>query len=259
MAGEWRLSAVEFDVLWRELGFGEPPYPLELPSPGETDDERARIVSETLDDLAARRLVDRELADREAGLLAALVLLGTSQVVIDAHLVLADHVRLVAARTGDRAALVLQLRERLIVRAIPGPRLDEALTELLPAVPAAHGQSVTVPHAVLTAALSQLGEGGGAWDFEQALRDAGVRGQDVRWIAGLIWAERGDGAQFGATARWPGGGEQRLGYLSWFATGDGGVVIHRQGDGQWVTLAPGDPSRLVARLLDMARAPGGTA
>ena len=49
MASEWRLSAVEFDVLWRELRLGQPPYPLDIPSPGTTirhdDEERAEIVA----------------------------------------------------------------------------------------------------------------------------------------------------------------------------------------------------------------------
>jgi hypothetical protein len=263
MTGEWRLSDVEFDVVWRELGFGTPPYPLELPSPGTTHDERSEIVATVRTGLAARGLTGEDGAPRPE-LADALTLLATSDVLIDGHLVLAEHIRLVAARSGDRAAMTLQLRERLIVRAVAGPRLSAALTELLPATPPAPGQSLSLPYQALEEALRRLGEGGGGWEFEQALRAAGVRGQDVRWMAGLATAGgRSTGAQFGVTLRHGiegnrDGGERRDGVLSWYATEEGGVVIHRQDGGDWVTVAPGDAARLIGRLDELTAHAAGT-
>jgi hypothetical protein len=269
MTGEWRLSAVEFDVTWRELGFGAPPYPLEVPSPGTTDAERAEIVA-----TARGRLADRGLASPDgtppAGLVDALTLLASSDVLLDGHLVLAEHIRLVAARYGDRAVVALQLGERLIVRALEGPRLSTALAELLPAAQAAPGQSVTLPYQALADALAGLGDGGGAWEFEQALRAAGVRGQDVRWIAGLATAGgRSSGAQFGISLRRRStgtepnrtmdGGDLRAGVVSWYATQEGGVVIHRQQGSDWVTIGPGNAARLVGRLDELTAAATGTA
>jgi EspG family len=252
MVGEWRLSAVEFDVLWRELRFGEPPYPLDILSPGTTHEERAEIVAAVTAALAARGLTGddgapvRELSD-------AIHLLATSEVTIDGRLVLDEHIGLAAARVADRAVIVLQRRDRLIVRAMTGPRLAAALTELLPRTPPAHGQSVRLTYEALTGALTRLGENGSTWEFDQALKSAGVRGQDIKWIAGLANAKNSNGAQFGVTIRRSGGSEQRRGPLSWYATENGGVVIHRQEGSNWVTIAPGDPARLVARLEHMAR------
>jgi len=246
VTGQWRLSAVDFDVLWREAGHGEPPYPLEIPSPGRTHQERAEIVAAVRADLAARGT---------GGLAEAVALLAGGDVLIDGHLVLDDYVRLVATRVADRAAMALQHQDRLIVRAMAGPRLDAALVELLPATPAAHGQSVSLPYQALTGALAGLVEQGSAWEFERALKQAGIRGQDVRWIVGMLGAGRGNGAQFGVTVRRDGGREQRLGILSWYATATGGVLIHRPPGGQWVTIAPGDPARLVSWLAEMATRP----
>src|SRR5215212_5780958 len=103
MTGEWRLQDVEFDVLWRGLGFGAPPYPLELPSPGTTHEERDRIEA-----TVATGLADSGLAGEDGTplpeLAGALTLLATSEVLIDAHLVLTEHVRVAATRAGERAA-----------------------------------------------------------------------------------------------------------------------------------------------------------
>jgi EspG family len=244
----WDLADVEFDVLWRELGLGAPPYPIEVPSPGTTYEERAQIVEAVRGGLAARGIRP------ELGLTEALTLAATNEVLLDGHLVLDEHLRLLAARAGDRATMVLQRGPDLQVRAMPGPRLAAALTELLPPIPPAHGQSVRLPAEVLSGALRRLGEGGSIWELEDALRQAGIRGPDARWIAALAQGPaRASAAQLGLVVRGP-GGERRLGPLSWYATEDGGVVVQRQAGSDWVTIAPGDPARLVARLEDLAAA-----
>lgn len=242
MPDEWRLSAVEFDVVWRELGFGAPPYPLELPSPGTTDDERAEIVD------AVTTALDERGVRLDDGLQDALALVAGSDVLYDGHLVLDDHIRLLAARTGDRAAAVLQHGDELAVWALPGPRLGRLVTELLPQTPPAPGQSVRLPAEVLAGALRALSEGESVWEFEETLRRAGVRGPDVRWIAGLAQAPSANGAQFGVTERGRDGGERRLGLVSWYATEEGGVIIQRQPGSEWLTIAPGDAARIVTRL-----------
>jgi EspG family len=254
MVSEWRLSAVEFDVLWRELRLGEPPYPFDIPSPGTTYEERAEIVATVTAALAARGLTGgdgapvRELSD-------AMHLLASSEVTIDGRLMLDERIGLAAARVADRAVIILQRRERLVVRAMAGPRLVAALTELLPPTPPARGQSLRLTYEALTGALTRLGESGSIWEFGQALKDAGIpgiRGQDIRWLAALMNAKNSNGAQFGVTMRRSDGGKQRRGLLSWYATEDGGVVIQRQQGGDWVTITPGNPAHVVARLSDMA-------
>src|SRR5215204_3989394 len=96
---EWRLSAVELDVLWREFGRGLPPYPLELPSPGTTFEERAEIVTGVWAQLAGRGVVapgpDRRLPP---DIDEALSVLENGRVVIDGILDFGEQVGLLAAR-----------------------------------------------------------------------------------------------------------------------------------------------------------------
>ncbi len=248
MVAEWPLTAVEFDVLWRDrLRLGEPPYPLEVPSPGTSHEERALIVAAATADLAGRGVLHDgepppELAD-------AMTMLATGDELIDGHLVFAEHVRLAATRAGDRAAMALQSGDRVTVRLFDGARLGSTLVELLPQVPPAHGQSVSLSYRALTDALTGLGAGASLWEFEQQLKAAGVRGQDVRWIAGMVGGTGASGAQLGVTRR-----AGRVGLVSWFATADGGVLMQRHGDSDWITVAPGDPARVVARLEDLTAA-----
>lgn len=247
---EWPLSALEFDVVWRELGFGDPPYPIDVPSPGTSHTERAQIV----DDVAAR-LRERGVmrADGLDPLLVrSLTMVATGEFVIDGRIESEQNLRLAAARAADHAALVVQLGDRIGVSAFPGPRLTSVLTELLPPVAPAHGQSVSLSHSLFTDALRGYGETGSAWDFERALKDGGVRGSDVRWIAGVVHGSGATSAQLGVTRRAQGRTDRRLGFVSWLATADGGVVLQRHGDSDWMTLAPCDPARLVARLDELA-------
>jgi len=242
MVAEWPLSAVEFDVLWRDLlRLGEPPYPLEVPSPGTTDEERAGIVAVVTADLGGRGLLVDGAPLPE--LVDAMTMLARGDVLVDGHLVFDEHVRMAATRVGDHAAMVLQLGERISVRLFDGARLGSAIIGLLPEIQSAHGQSVSLSHQALTDALAGLGRGASLWEFEQELKAAGVRGQDVRWIAGMVGGADAGGAQLGVTER-----GRRVGLVSWFATADGGVLMQRQGDSDWITVAPGDPARVVARL-----------
>lgn len=247
---EWPLSDVEFDVLWRELGHGEPPYPIDVPSPGTTHTERARVVADVAAALRGRGVFDADGPDPR--LADALSLVATSDLVIDGRIEAERNLRLVAARAGDRAALVVQLGERIGVSAFAGPRLTAVLTDLLPAAPPLPGQPVSVSHSVFTGALRGYGETGSAWDFEHALRQGGVRGGDVRWIAGVVHGTGASAVQLGVTRRERGRTTRRLGHVSWLATAEGGVVLQRQDASEWLTLAPCDAPRLVARLEELA-------
>lgn len=254
---EWRLSAVEFDVLWREMELGEPPYPLELPSPGATYDERDEIVDTVWGELAQRGIVAAD-DDPPPDLADALTLLATGEVTIDAQLALDVKLQALAAHSGPRGAVVAQRDDQVLLQTMDGARVTSALVEMLPAVPAAHGQSVSLPEAPYTAALTRLANGdGGIWEFERALRDAGVSGRDVRWIAALAQAERTHGAQFGVNLRL-GGRYERAGFLSWYASPEGAVLIHRRpgSGGDWVTIAPIDAVRLAGLIDELAAGRG---
>jgi hypothetical protein len=255
---EWRLSDVELDVLWRELELGEPPYPLELPSPGATYDERDEIVDRVWGELAQRGVVEPDADDPPPALADALALLATGDVTIDLQLALDVKLQALAARSGPRGVVVAQRQDQVLLQTMDGARVTGALVEMLPAAPPAHGQSISLPDAPFSAALTKLVNGeGGIWEFEQALRDAGVSGRDVRWIAAMAQSERTQGAQFGVNVR-RGEKHERAGFLSWYANDSGSVVLHRKpgSSGDWITIAPADSGRLVAMLGELAAGQG---
>jgi hypothetical protein len=248
---EWRLSAVEFDVLWQEFGRGIPPYPLELPSPGRTYGERAEIVAQVWAELARRGIVE---AGRDRRLPPDIddtfTVLDAGEIVIDGLVSIGEQIGLLAARDGGRGALVVQHGDDLLlIGRMDGALLSGALVELLPDVPAADGQPVSLPYQVLAGVLRMLADGGGnGGELEQTLRDAGVSARDVRWIAGLAQGEQSHAVQFGVNIN-----GNRIGVLSWYATKQGGVLVTRQKEpaGDWVTITPSDPTRLVGRLDEL--------
>lgn len=249
---EWRMSAVEFDVLWREFGRGLPPYPLDLPSPGTTYGERAQIVAEIWAQLARRGVVDAGPRRRlPAGIDDALSVLAKGRITIDGIIDHGEQVCLLAAKDGVRAALVLQRDDDIqLLATMDAALLSGRLIELLPSSPPAHGQPVSLPYQLLTDVLGKLARGDiDSVEFERLLRLAGVSGPDVRWIAGLAQGDQGHAVQFGVNIE-----GNRTGVLSWYATEQGGVLVTRQKepDGDWVTITPSDPVRVVSRLDDLA-------
>ena len=249
---EWRLSAVEFDVLWREFGRGLPPYPLDLPSPGTTYGEREQIVAQIWAQLAGRGVVEAGPQRRlPPDIDEALTVLANGRVVIDGIIDLGEQVGLLAAKDGVRAALVMQRDDDIrLLAAMDAALLPARLVELLPRVPPAHGQSVSLPYQLLTDVLGKLARGDiDSLEFEQSLRAAGVSARDVRWIAGLAQGDQSHAVQFGVNIE-----GSRIGVLSWYATEQGGVLVTRQKapDGDWVTITPSDPVRVIGRLDELA-------
>jgi len=133
---EWRLSAVELDVLWREFGRGLPPYPLELPSPGATYGERAEVVAQIWAQLAARGVVEHGPQRRlPPDIDDALEVLHNGRVVIDGILDFGEQVGLLAARDGVRAAMALQRGDDVrLLATMDAALLSGRLVELLPDV-----------------------------------------------------------------------------------------------------------------------------
>lgn len=251
---EWRLSAVEFDVLWREFGRGMPPYPLELPSPGTTYEERAVIVDEVWAELARRGIVEANSGGAHRRLPPhiddTLTVLDSGEIIIDGLVDVGEQVGLLAARQGAKGALVMQRGDDLLLLGtMDGAMLSGALIELLPDVPAARGQSISLPYDVLSEVLKKLAHGDvDGVEFEQTLRDVGVSARDVRWIAGLAQGDQNHAVQFGVNVH-----GNRVGVLSWYATEQGGVLVTRRKEptGDWVTISPSDPTRLVGRLDEL--------
>lgn len=249
---EWRMSAVEFDVMWREFGRGLPPYPLELPSPGTTYGERDEIVGQVWAKLAERGVVEPGPRRRlPPDIDDALAVLDNGPIVIDGIIDLGEQVNMLAARNGTRAALVMQRSDDVrLLATMDAALLSSRLIELLPNIAPAHGQSVSLPYQLLTDVLGKLARGDiDSLEFEQSLRAAGVSGRDVRWIAGLAQGDQSHAAQFGVNVE-----GVRVGVVSWYATEQGGVLVTRRKapEGDWVTITPSDPVRVVGRLDELA-------
>ncbi|TDQ05242.1 ESX secretion-associated protein EspG [Labedaea rhizosphaerae] len=172
---EFALSATEFDVVWRGLGYGLPPLILDVPSPGATYTERAVIEREVWDALGGRGLADGPGQPRPA--VAALF-------AVIAERKKAIELRVGALRTvlavGPRRAVLAQLDgDRMWFATVPETGLAATIVEVLPAAPAGAGRSVTVDARALAAAEAASTP----IARQKALQDSGVARGDARALA----------------------------------------------------------------------------
>lgn len=110
----WRFTALEFAALWYALDLGEPPYPLEVTSAGQTEAEHTELCRRTLADLSRRSAFGQDWDDEEP--VAALRTLVRPRYWIDS-LWVADAQdrrlpRMLAACDDRRLVLACQLRTR---------------------------------------------------------------------------------------------------------------------------------------------------
>lgn len=219
-AGEF-LSPRALDFLWESVDGGEPPYPIEIRSHGETMDERA----------ALRRRVLAELP-RAADLADLLTVLATARRSVDAVFQAGPDgpaTAALAAATGGRALLAVQRGDGLWLRPIDPGALVSSVVDLLPAAPRGTEPSVTVP-------LDEL--------------EAGGRTHADRQVLARFAAQRNHRAgQFAANARRPMGGRSRSPVLSWFDTDSGRYLTYPKRG--WVTIAPADPATLRHQLTGL--------
>ncbi|WP_051385982.1 ESX secretion-associated protein EspG [Actinokineospora inagensis] len=244
------LTLVEFDLLWESLGRTDRPYPLEVPSFGETVDDRDRLRKEVIDGLIARGLHDGNDLDRD--LEDSLGLLWQHEYSVDGLLSVGRHVRLIGAGRGTRTVLAMQMGERV---RIGQPRHGGIVAEILALLPDAEpgpGTSVTLPKSVFHNAIDAYVDSGFA-GLETALNQGGVTGRDMRTIATLVENSRHGGGQVAANSVDRLGRRTRTDVVNWFDTTAGRYLAlpgKREGV-DWITLAPADPPRLAKRLHDL--------
>jgi ESX secretion-associated protein EspG len=245
----WDLSTVEMDVLVETLRLPSLPYPLEVPSPGVTFDDRRRHVEAVLADLAGRGLVRTDLT---GDLGVAIELLASGELVIDGRLAVGRPLDLVGALRGDQAALAVQTGDTVRVSLVHERDLVRLIVDMLPPLRRLTGNSKSIPHEALTNALTAFAESGDYFEFERILTQAGVRDQDVRLLAGLVRAGSA-AAQFGVALRTPTTDAYRERRVwAWYATEAGGVLLSNDSTGSpaWTTLVPADPARVGQYLRD---------
>lgn len=247
---DWTLSIVDIDVLVEMSLLPSPPYPLEVPSPGETFDKRRRHVDMVRAALASRGLVQG--TNIAGDLREALTLLVTGELVIDGRFSIGQPLDVVGVVRDDQAALAVQTDDKVRLSLVPDHVLTGMIVDLLPASRKLAGNSTSVPHAALTRALTAITRSGDFFEFEQILGQAGVRDQDVRLLAELARA-KGAAAQFGVALRTPTTDVYRKRRVwTWYTTNAGGVLLGLDSADSptWTTLVPADPARVGQYLRD---------
>lgn len=242
---EFLLSPREFDVLWHELRLGRMPYPLDVPSEGDTEQDRRVLREKTLDELRLRGLADDHRLEEY------LRLLDDHDVSVDAVAGLDRTVRALAVSNGRRAVLAIIDDDRVGLLAIRETGLAREIVRVLPDGEPGPGTAVNVRVETLRDAVAiQEAEESGSddlWgaaeemDDQAALQQAGLSSQDAKQL-GELAANRVAGGQFGVTR-----GRERSGVvINWFDTHQGRYLMVNS-DG-WLSLSPTDNDRIASRI-----------
>jgi hypothetical protein len=240
---EFLLSPREFDVLWHELRLGRMPYPLDVPSEGDTEQDRRVLREKTLDDLRQRGLVDNQRLEDY------LRLLDDHEVSVDAVAGLDRTVRALAVSNGSRAVLAIIDGERVGLLAIRETGIAREIVRVLPDGEPGPGTAVNVRVETLreAVALQEDEDSDDSWgaddemDDRAALQQAGLSSQDAKQF-GELASNRVAGGQFGVTR-----GRQRSSVvINWFDTHQGRYLMVNS-DG-WLSLSPTDNDRIATRI-----------
>lgn len=229
------LTPLAWDFLWEAAGAGELPYPLEVPSHGETVDERARLRSQVFAELRSQGMVDgRGRADPR--LEDWLGLIGRAEHSIDSVFIAhtdGPSVRALAVGNGGTALMATQDPQGLWLRPLPPGSLVSSVVEQLPPARRGTEPSLTLP-------VDEVAAGGNR--------------PDQKALASLFEQPRLRAGQLAANSRNRLGGRKRSIPLSWFDTDSGRYLTYtKKGrDGRdWATIAPADPPTLRKTLTDL--------
>ncbi|GAA5123042.1 ESX secretion-associated protein EspG [Haloechinothrix salitolerans] len=244
------LSTLELDVVWEAEGLGPRHVALGVPSPGTTHAERAEFVDKAWAALEARGLArDQRIA---GALLDQLGVLANPQRCVDVWL-WADHpVHGLAASSGNDAVLGLVDGDEFWLIPARADTLVESAVSVAGELPAGVGQSVTLPHALLTdAAVRARGD---AHALVGALQDRGLDLFSAQELAGMLLGTVAKG-QFGAERVTRSGVRERASHVVACHDTDAGrylMVVERAGDGEdWCTVAPADNALLAERVWEL--------
>jgi len=244
---EYLLSPREFDILWHELRLGRMPYPLDVPSEGDTEQERRELRDRTLAELRQRGIADDQRLED------FLRLLDDHEVSVDAVAGLDRTVRALAVSNGDRAVLAIIDEDRVGLMGIRETGIAREIVRVLPEGEPGPGTAVnvrveTLKHAVTLQETEEEDDSEDPWgaaddemDDRQALQMAGLSAQDAKQF-GELAANRVAGGQFGVTR-----GRQRSNVvINWFDTHQGRYLMVNS-DG-WLSLSPTDNDRIATRI-----------
>lgn len=238
------LSAVELDVVWRALSWGDLPLILDVPSPGTTRAERA-----ALETTVWAALVDRELADDHGRATATLVtvlgVIGRRRWAVELRTFGPDPRCALLAVHGVQAVLAVLDQGKLRLARVPDTGIAGTLLSLLPDVPAGNGHTVTVAADVLTEAAA-AGTPAAAWNV---LRGHGVDRDDAGSVITMTTGSFRTG-QIAAELRGPDGRLTRAPRIvAFYDTPRGRYrAVHTAGH---LTIGPATPAALAYSVDDL--------
>jgi hypothetical protein len=252
------VSLAAFDMLWEELRLGAVPYPFQIPSYGETYEERSRIRAAVHADLEARGVTDHGRVAQPIAAALALVARPHIQLdtisTVDVQDTQASMLRAAAAARGRDAVLMVQEGQLVRLEWTRDTALAASIVGLLPPTKAGPGSEISLPAGLV----------GSDGDSRPALpsmavtrRTAASASKDQqKALAAVLEPEVLRLGQIGVGLYDERGRVRRLPGMSWFdnAAGRYYSVVSRGRDGQdWATVSPGDGSRMVYRLGEMIR------
>lgn len=264
------LNPMVFDFLWEELHLGEHPYPLRVPSHGETMDGRLMLRAEVGKLMVADGVKDRRGAI-EPALEHWLHVLATATRSVDAiHSPGSgeEPVLALAASDGETGVLAVQSAAGVRLRPIYPDALVSEVISLLPACERGTHRAITLPlDDALRTPPARVKVSASARDDEPrtrfglrrsarsnrslADRSAGDQREDYALLAAQ---PRLRGGQLAANSRDEVRRKHRSSVLAWFDTVTGRYLnIARSGDGghEWITVAPADTKTLRTRLSEL--------
>lgn len=273
------IPPMAFDFLWEELGLGEQPHPLRVPSQGATMDERASLRHRVRAELTRQGVKDSYGA-LDPTLEGWLRLLAVNTLSVDAvHIpeFEAHPISALAATDGENGVLAVQDAEGIWLRRIFPDALASEIVNLLPAAQRGTERSITIsldaalriqPARVKVPAREEPEQGKPEQKGRFGLRRQPPRaaetprrpladrtqGSAQEDYALLIAQPRQRGGQIAANARDEAGRKQRSPVLAWFDTATGRYLsLTRTGpDGhEWVTVSAADAKTLRTRLSEM--------
>jgi hypothetical protein len=254
----WRLTPLQFDFVWEGLGVGELPYPFELRSHGQDDVERAHLRRRAAQELRSMGMTRGDDLDPE--LKDALTSLVRSDYVLDSVWLPVETpglspVRTIAARTGHRATLAVQLPGDtehtggdLLLGDIPADAMAPAVVAELPPAPPGRHPALSVPVMPQNQPRQDDYDGGVMVASSQGYDRTSRERQAVEQLTAARHLRVGE---LGAMFRDQQGRRVRSGVLRWFDNVDDGrylMVNERDYGGERVIVQPADANAIGQRL-----------
>jgi hypothetical protein len=239
------LAAV--DILLENLNLGRAPMPFEVPHIGTTIEERAHVREAVFRELERRRLAVHGRLDADAELILRTFVQAPVAIAAVAQL---DGGRQLFARaaTNGRLAVIAHRQDNALIFADVRPAaIVPSIVDLLPAVPPAGGQSVTVAKPAPQRGRHVDDEAYDPFANVSAPGPRSTASAQLRTVERIFQQPKLRIGQFTAFVN----GSGPLSPTAWFDTPDGRYFVTSRDaeDGQsWMTYAPADNHRIGQHL-----------